>query len=534
MQEFEIPYSQISQFTKFDKLYAEKDISLKPFIEEFPNWDSFEKIISTKSKQQINRELIVTVLTEQYEEIETPDKAKQNVKLLNEQTTFTCITAHQPSLFTGPLYYIYKIISCINIADQLNEQHDNYHFVPMFISGGEDHDFEEINHCNVFNKKISWNSSSEGATGRFSLDGLESSLNELESIIGENSKVKDLTKLMHKWLEISHTYNQFQHHLVNHLFGKYGLVYLSMDNKSLKKEFSSILLKEIKESFSIQEVQTTQSALNQIGLKSQAHARGINVFYLKNGRHRIVKEKSGYKVLDTDISFTSDELENELRINPENFSPNVILRPLYQELLLPNVAYVGGGGELAYWMERKSQFHKIGIPFPILIRRNSALIVESHILKQIENLGLIPSTFFEEEHLIHNAYFTESNSEFSLKSYIDEADKLYDNIAEAAKQVDNSLEGTVKSMAAKHQKQLEQLESKIRKAIKAREAISINKITKIKSGLFPNNGMQERSSNIFQYLSKYGEGFIELLKQKLPPLSETLSLLLIEKDDFQA
>jgi len=164
-------------------------------------------------------------------------------------------------------------------------------------------------------------------------------------------------------------------YLANALFGDYGLVIVDANDKALKQLFVPHLEKELIEQVAFKNVNETNKTITALGLNSQVNPRAINLFYIsKNLRARIIYEDSVFKVLNTDIAWTKNDLLKHLNESPECFSPNVILRPLYQEVILPNLCYIGGGGELAYWFQLKSNFETNAVPFPILLLRNSVLI----------------------------------------------------------------------------------------------------------------------------------------------------------------
>ncbi len=156
MEIIKIPFEQVPQLAFKDMAYANADPRLRPFYKYDVSLEAFGQVIEDKKSNTTNRAVLVEVLREQYKSFKINDKVQQNIESLLNENTFTVVTAHQPVLFTGPLFYIYKIISTINLAEQLNNHYPNYHFVPFFINGGEDHDFEEVNNATVFNKKIEW------------------------------------------------------------------------------------------------------------------------------------------------------------------------------------------------------------------------------------------------------------------------------------------------------------------------------------------------------------------------------------------
>lgn len=522
-----IPYQEVPQVSSRDKAYAREDEALKPFYKYSTEYASFAQIIEDKKKDNTNREVLVKTLLQQYSKLGMHENVKSNIDKLSEQNTFTLITAHQPSLFTGPLYYIYKIISTLNLAKKLNTYLPDYQFVPVFITGGEDHDFEEMNHVNLFSKQLVWENNEKGSVGAMKTSSLENVLAELKGILGESENSKVIYDLMERSHTKYDTYSDAALSLINELFGKDGLVCLNMNQSDLKREFIPIIKDEIFNQASQPLVEATAEKLNEVGFKTQAAPREINFFYLNPQiRERIVFENGRFNVLNTDISFSKEEMEKEIDNHPEHFSPNVIMRPLYQELILPNLAYVGGGGELAYWLERKDQFEHFKINFPMLIRRNSAVWIDKGTKKRIDKLGLTSTALFiDTEELIK--IFVEDNSEGELNFSEEklELQAIFEKVKSKTIEVDASLGKTVLAEAAKQIKSLENLESRVMRAEKQKHETSINQLRNLKEKLFPSNGLQERKDNFMAFYMKHGEAYLETLKETFDPLEKSFVVI---------
>jgi bacillithiol biosynthesis cysteine-adding enzyme BshC len=295
-----------------------------------------------------------------------------------------------------------------------------------------------------------------------------------------------------------------------------------MNEAELKRLFIPHMEKEIFESFSLPFVTKTQEALDEVGFGDQAYARAINLFYLRDQvRARIDKDGDQFTVIDTQYSFSEAELRKELQDHPERFSPNVVMRPVYQEVIFPNLAYIGGGGELAYWLERKSQFEAFGINFPMLIRRNSALWVDKGSNKRLGKLGLsIHDLFQDTESLLKLFVKNNTENEIKLNEEKAELEAILLRISEKAKEVDPSLEGKVLAENAKIIKSVENLEGRLMRAEKQRYEISLNQIRTLKEKFFPNDGLQERYDNFLGLYLKHGSDLFEILKAELNPLEE--------------
>lgn len=519
-------------YVSFDKVKALnfKDVYYQqhfPKMEDFyhfaPTLEGLSHAIEARKNFPVQRRLLVEVLTSHYTKIQPSEKQLFNISKLAEDTTFTIVTAHQPSLMGGPAYYFYKIFSTLHLAKKLKETYPSYHFVPLFINGSEDHDFDEVKSLQLFGKKISWETDQKGSVGRFMTTGLEGVVTELVEILGPNPKAQRLSEIFTNALSGAKTYNDFVFSWLNAFLGDYGLIVLNMDDVRLKKSFIPIFTKEITERISEKLVHETQEKLQKIGFKPQAFARDINIFYLDGtSRERIYYQAGVYKVNNSDLTFDEGQILEELNNFPEKFSPNVVLRPLYEETILPNIAYIGGGGELAYWLERKSQFEAFGVFFPVLIRRNSVMMIPKSIQKLMEKLNITQDDILlDEDKLITRFLEISSTENFHLDQESEKMIEIFHHIAEKAKNVDPTLESYVLGEGHKVSKTLENIENRLKRALKHKEETNINQIKAIKHKLFPNNSLQERVDSFLQYLISEEDDLTEKLINTLDPLEKT-------------
>jgi bacillithiol synthase len=527
------PFAQFPMLAKMDLAYSQLDASLAPFYAYKPKIESFKQVISDKSKDKIDRETLVSTLKKQYFGLNTVDEGnpendgkgvvtKEIIKLLDEKT-FTVTTAHQPSLMTGPLFFIYKIFSTINLSRQLKTHYPDYNFVPIFVIGGEDHDFDEVNSINIFNKKITWENDEHGAVGMMKTASLSSVLTELKIVLGESPNALSIFEIINKNYTQHAVYQDTTQSLLNDLFGKYGLVVLNMNDSELKKLFIPIMKREIAEQISKPLVEKAQLALNDLGFKSQAFTREINLFYLREKlRERIVYEEGVYKVLNTNYQWDSlEKLLQEVEQTPQYFSPNVVMRPLYQEIVLPNLAYIGGGGELAYWLERKEQFATFGVNFPMLIRRNSVMWIDKGSNEKLAKLNLAwQALTLDTEQVIKDFLAKNAIDPISMESEKEQIRTLFQTVLTKAKAVDATLEKSVLAEEAKAIQSIEIIESKLMKAEKQKNETTLNQIRLLAQKFFPNGGLQERTDNFLPYYLKHGEAFFEVLNEHLNPLEE--------------
>ena len=503
-----LPYQTTNRYSKLLIDYVNEDKKLNPFVNHFPTLSNFKKQITEKKNHTIDRGVLVKVLKEQNFNFPLSVASNSNINLLQSEETFTVTTGHQLCLLTGPLYFIYKIVSTINIAEQLKEKYPQNNFVPIFWMATEDHDFQEINHINLFGKKIVWDSKQTGAVGRMSLDGFESVFMELKEVLGETENAKKLVSLFENAYLKHKNLADATRFLVNELFGKFGLVIIDGDDKKLKQQFVPIIKKDVLQNGFVTAIKQNSKSLAK-DYKVQAFVRDINFFKLTKGNRELIKEEIAQK---------------EIAENPENFSPNVLLRPLYQETILPNIAYVGGGAEVAYWMQLKTAFKQENIPFPILILRNSAMLINDKQKQKIESLGFeINDLFSAIDELKKQYVLSNSKEDITLNIEKCELEDLYNKLL--LKTNDKGLQA---SFNASHQKQLksfEKFEQKLIRLEKKKHENALNTISKIKQQLFPENCLQERFDNFIPFYLKEGENFIEMLKDNLDPLDTNFVVL---------
>ncbi len=376
--------------------YINHNEKLKPFYRYYPDPDNFKKQIEAKSSfDSKKRKTLQEVINRQYEGLEKSSAFIENLKLLEDDKTFTVTTGHQLNIFTGPLYFVYKIITTIKLAAKLKEYYPQYNFVPVYWMASEDHDFAEINHFRLFDQDYQWKNEQQGAVGKFNLKGMEQLTEKLPEVLPAFERA---------YLQQDNLANATRY-LVNELFGEQGLLIIDADHHLLKSEFSAIMRQDIFEGNSNRLVEATSEKLKKTGYKTQVFSRKINFFYLEeNLRGRLVRENDQFEVLDSQLKFSEEEFEGILNKTPEKLSPNVITRPLYQEFVLPNIAYIGGPAEVAYWLQLKDMFQHYQVHFPILMPRNFALVLNKSSTKKLYKLEIKPSFLFLELILLKERY----------------------------------------------------------------------------------------------------------------------------------
>ncbi|CAN5364690.1 bacillithiol biosynthesis cysteine-adding enzyme BshC [soil metagenome] len=506
-----ISFEETKQFSKLFLDYINGESKLRSFYTYAPEIASFKQAMADKSKENTNRELLVDVLKQQYSKLGDSSASLNNINLLLDKNTFTVCTGHQLCLFTGPLYFIYKIISTINLAETLKKKYPENNFVPVYWMASEDHDFEEIASIHLFGKKITWNNeNAKGAVGSLPTNSLNVLLDELKQILGESENAKELNKLFSDSYLNHVTIADATRYMVHQLFAEYGLVILDAADARLKAEFVDIIKDDISNNTNFKIVNQTIADLEKIGHKSQVNPREINVFKLsENSRVR--------------IESTSAEV---LSYKAEEYSPNVVLRPMYQQKILPNLAYVGGPGEIAYWLEYKSMFEYHKISFPVLMPRNFALLSDEKAEQQIQKLGLSKIDLFKDIDALTKEFVSKNASgDVSLKEQEDKLTLMFKELAEKVNAVDVTLKASVEAELQKALGSLKNIESKLIKSEKQKQETSINQIKKLKDKFLPEGILQERHDNFAPYYLKAGKNLIADLKGAFDPFEFKMIVL---------
>ena len=499
-----ISYQKSGYFSKLIVDYLDEKPEIQSLYHRFPTVENFDSQIKEKTKNYSlnNRLILVEALKHQNTNFPISEGTQTNIELLKLEKTFTITTGHQLNLFTGPAYFIYKIASTINLCKQLKEKYSDYNFVPVYWMATEDHDFEEINHFNLKDKKIKWERESFGPVGRLSTEGLNEVFEEFSQAIGIGENAKYLKEIFQKsYLEHSNLADATRF-LANELFSEEGLVIIDGDDKKLKTIFSPYIKEELINQNSFKEVSKTILQLKDYSV--QVNPREINLFYIEDHlRERIILENKTYKINNTEIQFSEVEILELLQNSPEKFSPNVILRPLYQEVILPNLAYIGGGGEIAYWLELKNNFEALKVTFPVLMLRNSFVVATEKQMEKIEKLHVSWSELFlPQEELIHQKTKEISIFNIDFTQQKETLKKQFLELLKIAAQTDKSFIGAVKAQEVKQIKGLENLEKRLLKAEKKAHIDKLDRITNIQNQLFTKGSLQERKSNFSEFYSK--------------------------------
>ena len=552
-----ISYRSTGLFSALINDYIETKGTAQSFVNYAATKEGYKKAIEQRASFPTNRKVLVEVLQNQYTQLakEVNDASvlnnnnnnalnnslntkeafklvNDNVNLLSKENTYTVTTAHQPNIFTGPLYFFYKILHTIQLAAELKKQFPQHNFVPVYYMGSEDADLQEVGSYNLAGEAYQWNTKQKGAIGRMKVDDeLIKLLQNLEGYWLVQPAGKEALEVLKQAYQKGKTISEATLHLVHAYFGKYGLVVLQPDNAQLKAVFVDVMEKELRTGFSQKAIQPTKEKLAST-YHVQSDGRDLNLFYLKeNTRARIDKQGASYIVVDANISFTEEEIVKELHAHPDRFSPNVILRGVYQETILPGIAFIGGGGELAYWMELKNVFNEVKVHYPILQLRNSFMFMNEKQTAHWNSLGFSLEDLFKPMLELELDYVKNQTKEnLALTNHIASLNDLYASIQQDVIKIDTSLGDHTKNLSVQAQKKLALLEKKMIRAEKRKQQTSIDRIQAIKGSLFPKNSLQERVENFSEWVGAHGWDWVEAVLENSTTLNPSFTIITITKE----
>ncbi|KQT15488.1 bacillithiol biosynthesis cysteine-adding enzyme BshC [Chryseobacterium sp. Leaf404] len=490
---------------------------------------NFEKQIEKKRQSfaDTHRHILSNELGAQLSGLKLSELQKENLEKLKNSETFTITTGHQLNLFTGPAFFIYKILQTVKTCVYLKDQFPDQNFVPIYWMASEDHDFLEINHFKTHNGYHEISGKSGGAVGKIEISDTHF-ITEFEKEFKDHIFGTELILMLKESYQTGNTLTEAIRILVNRLFSEYGLLIIDGDSKALKAQMKEIFQDEILNSALRDRSEQKVDFLSEKYGKVQVNPRDVNLFYLSETRNRIDIFKDEYQVNETEISFSKDEIIDELNSFPEKFSPNALMRPVYQEKILPNLAYIGGNAEIMYWLELKDYFESVKIPFPVLIPRNSMVFVEEKVLKKIETLKLNIEDFFGNFTQVTNAKILDDHE--ILKS-LDEKEIIiqqhFQNLKALAEKTEKSFGNMVKGEEIRQMKSFSRLKKRLLKAEKIKQGELLERLENLFAEINPAKIWQERVYNFSVFFADHGTDWVAACYQEMDVKESKLIIVAI-------
>lgn len=485
--------------------------AIEGFEENTFSLDHFAKQIHLKQNSFTSdqRDILANTFEEQFSNLILSSKQRDHLNHLKQPNTFTITTGHQLNLFSGPVFFVYKILQTIKTCTYLRENFPDFNFVPVYWMASEDHDFAEINHFKTEAHYYESNEKSGGPVGRIKINDTFF-ISEFEKEFKDSIFGTELILMLKEAYKAGNTLTDAIRILVNRLFADFGLLIVDGDSKELKTQIKEVFKDELLH-FSLYDASKEKvNFLTEKYGKVQVNPREINLFYLSDTRDRIDFDGQKYIVVDKNIHFTQDEILHELENYPEKFSPNALMRPVYQEKVLPNLAYIGGNAEIMYWLELKDFFSKINIPFPILIPRNSMLFLKEKTVRKIEKLDLRIDDFFQNFTAITNNRILKDNPILDLLQ--EKEDLLITHFSElkiSAETTEKSFGNMVKAEEVRQLKSFKRMKKRLLHAEKIKQNELLERLENLFLEVHPSKTWQERVYNFSVFFSDHGYEWLE-------------------------
>lgn len=487
----------------------------------------FKKKIEEKSASYTSqqRRILYNVLQEQHGIVECSEKQKVNLTSLLSENTFTVVTGHQLNLFSGPSFFIYKILQTIKTAEFLSQEFPDKKFVPVFWMATEDHDFDEINHFKTLQNFYQISENSGGAVGRIEVSDVNFIRHfeeEFRDSVFGTELIRWIKEAYKQGVSLSHA----TRNLVQRLFSDYGLLIIDGDDRALKAQMKEIFEEEIFHSALLETTKGQIECLTEKYGRVQVNPREINLFYLSEMRNRIEAEGDVFKIVDQELTFTHEEILHELRNHPEKFSPNALMRPVYQEKVLPNIAYIGGNAEIMYWLELKDYFEAVGLPMPLLIPRNSMLFLNEKTISKSGKLGLSLRELFgdftkitDERILGDNKILMKINE---MRQVIAEN---FNSLKTLAAQTEKTFANLVEAEEVRQLKSFEKMKKRLLRAEKIKQAELLERLQRLYLEVHPQGNWQERVLNFSVFYADFGRKWIEACYQAMDVQNSELIIM---------
>lgn len=513
-------------FSKLFRDYCSDSGTIHSYFETNPTkWDSI-LLSQNKAKFKGDRSRSADLLKKANQSFLGSDVTQKQIEKLKDPNSRVVVTGQQVTLYGGPLYTVYKTITAIIYARRL-EKNTGSPVIPIFWLADEDHDIDEVATIHLpdsntvnsvtydHNNYIDAPPASTITLG----DELKEVQDLLKTSIDETDFTGELLRQIEECYKPDRTFGKAFGELLMNYFGKHGLILAGSLDPEIKSHTKHLIAKAVESHAELSNaLDDTTYSLKEDGYHDQVQVQPSNLFYLNEEGQRIKIQFVNDKWSIPAKKWSTDALLKEIDEQPENFSPNVFLRPVLQDYLLPVAGYVGGPGEIAYYAQMKTFYEVFGFKMPAIIPRFSITIFESAIDRIIEKLPFDWPKYMDriedlEKEFVDKSETADIEKIFGIwKSHIDE---LSHAKRKEIGKIDPTLKGSVGKAKANYFSELDKLKGKVYRSVKDQEKTQIDRIKRIKNNLFPNGNLQEREIAFIFFLNKYGPDFYDRILNEL-------------------
>lgn len=527
-------------FSRLFKDYALEGDTHEKIADRFFHYDyrreaDYFNHLNNLSARQFRRQELIDLLVRQNRDFGVVEKHIDALSKLDSPHCMLVVTGQQPGLFTGPLYSVYKALTAIVVAERQKEMFPEYDFLPLFWIDGEDHDFSESAAASLFeNGRVApvglepWNRLPEQMVCHTVMGpGITDSVETFLSLLQESEQKKKIAGTLRSFYTPESTLDRAFAKTMAFLFKDYPLFMLSPADPDFKKMSADVFHRELATCpHTSHSVIGQSSILENMGYEAQAKPRAVNLFLLNHHGQRMKIEEHGKDRFITNpgqYPYSRHQMLELCADHPEQFSPNVVLRPIVQDHVLPVFAYIGGPGEINYLAQYRNVYEHFGLRIPFIIPRAGFTLVEPSVSKIMDKVLRITgrpnlsrkqvylSAFKDLRALQKNAVSGAENHDFDAV-----LDKAAENIQEeleallpALSNLDRNLEQVLLGSMRQVEKIMEGIRQKTHKAGRKKHDELVWQLDKAASAFFPGDAPQERVINVFYYINKYGWNILD-------------------------
>jgi bacillithiol biosynthesis cysteine-adding enzyme BshC len=471
-----------------------------------------------------DRATLTDVLRDQNRTFGGSDATNRNIDLLSRDTTYAVVTGQQVGIAGGPLYTVYKTLTAIRLAEKLKETHPELNFVPVFWLEGEDHDLEEMNYVGLLNQEHApvrvtyWPKGKPTQknvlpVGEMLIDEhIDPFIAELERTLPNSEFKKQLLEALRAAYAPGTTFNRAFASWMNHLFPSAGIVFLSANDARVKRQVAGIFRREIEQFPAVSQLIIQRSAELEHDYHAQIKTRAMNLFlYHKGGRYLIEPREHDFSLRGTRHFLSKEELLSIADNQPELLSPNVALRPICQDTILPTVAYVAGPSEIAYFAQLEPVYRHFGLAMPAIYPRMSATVVEERVSRTLEKFEIPINELFAPPAKVQRKVIDQISEVNIEEMFAESRARLNDTMNElkfGLQYIDQTLLGALETTRVRNEANLGLLKDKAVEAQARRHETALRQLQRAAATVYPNDNYQERELNALQFMNKYGPDFI--------------------------
>jgi len=464
-----------------------------------------------------DRNSIAEILKSFNKPFKPSDATSHNIERFRDTQSLCIVTGQQLTVFGGPLYTFYKIASAIATARNL-EKELSRPVIPVFWLADEDHDYEEIAVLHLLSgtdiKDISLVDDSQldlpvsDIVIPASIDDFSKQVFEL---LGDTDYTSALKHLLTECYQSGNSHREAFGKLIQQLFGKFGLVLAGSNHSSVKKTVLPVLVKSVLMADDIGGALEKQSKTVDRIATRQAQVSESLLFLLdptkQGSRIRIHRESTNSWSTDVGHRWTDTTLIEAIEANPDQFSPNVFLRPILQDYFLPTLAYVAGPGEMAYYGQMKLLYVVFGQTMPVITPRHCATIIEPAINRILSELPFEFGKYRDRFEDLEKAYLSGESmldAEHLATTWLLDLERVSEAYIEQIAAADPTLKASAEKVVTEFGSSVDRVKGKLIRSLRQREQNGLNRIHRVKTSLFPQNGLQERTLSGLHIMNKYG------------------------------